>query len=209
MERRDRPRLVDPGDAERLGARPGGLAARAGVRKLMGKDEATQKAGRLRRAQLPALAAPARRAGGAPALRPAHQRLRQDGREVVRREPGDRRGAPRRGALEVPARARWAPSTRSAPTLKILLDELLEAQGVQKKTLGMQTLFEGMAVGIMDLLRSDSRNPLLDRDDPARRAGRGAPRRLRRADDAPRGERREPRPSATRWRTGRSRSSRR
>lgn len=44
------------------------------------------------------------------------------------------------------------------PTLKVLLDELLEAQGLQKKTLGMQTLFEGTAVGIMDLMRSESRN---------------------------------------------------
>src|SRR5208337_2659020 len=47
------------------------------------------------------------------------------------------------------------------PTLKILLDRLLEAEGPQKKTLGMQTLFEGMAVGIMDLMRTESRNPLL------------------------------------------------
>jgi P-aminobenzoate N-oxygenase AurF len=47
------------------------------------------------------------------------------------------------------------------PTLKILLDILLEAETVQKKTLGMQTLFEGMAVGIMDLLRGECRNPLL------------------------------------------------
>jgi len=45
------------------------------------------------------------------------------------------------------------------PTLKFLLDELLQAQGVQKKTLGMQTLFEGTAVGIMDLMRSESANP--------------------------------------------------
>jgi hypothetical protein len=43
-------------------------------------------------------------------------------------------------------------------TLKYLLDELLEARGVQKKTLGMQTLFEGTAVGIMDLMRTMSRN---------------------------------------------------
>jgi hypothetical protein len=46
------------------------------------------------------------------------------------------------------------------PTLKYLLDELLEAEGMQKKTLGMQTLFEGTAVGIMDLMRSESRNAL-------------------------------------------------
>ncbi|MEM7409090.1 MAG: ferritin-like domain-containing protein [Myxococcota bacterium] len=45
-------------------------------------------------------------------------------------------------------------------TLKVLLDMLLEAETAQKKTLGMQTLFEGMAVGIMDMMRSQSRNPL-------------------------------------------------
>ena len=46
------------------------------------------------------------------------------------------------------------------PTLKVLLDELLVAEGMQRKTLGMQTLFEGTAVGIMDLMRSESLNPL-------------------------------------------------
>jgi hypothetical protein len=47
------------------------------------------------------------------------------------------------------------------PTLKLLLEMLLEAETVQKKTLGMQTLFEGMAVGIMDLMRSECLNPLM------------------------------------------------
>jgi P-aminobenzoate N-oxygenase AurF len=46
------------------------------------------------------------------------------------------------------------------PTLKVLLDLLLEARGMEKKVLGMQTLFEGMAVGIMDLMRQENRNPL-------------------------------------------------
>jgi hypothetical protein len=45
--------------------------------------------------------------------------------------------------------------------LKTLLDLLLQVEGMQKKVLGMQTLFEGMAVGIMDMLRRDSRNSLL------------------------------------------------
>jgi hypothetical protein len=48
------------------------------------------------------------------------------------------------------------------PTLKVLLDELLRAETARKKTLGMQTLFEGMAVGIFDLLRRESRNALLE-----------------------------------------------
>jgi P-aminobenzoate N-oxygenase AurF len=48
------------------------------------------------------------------------------------------------------------------PTLKILLDELLQADTARKKTLGMQTLFEGMAVGILDLLRRETRNSLLE-----------------------------------------------
>ena len=47
------------------------------------------------------------------------------------------------------------------PTLKVLLDELLQADTVQTKTLGMQCLFEGMAVGIFDLLRREARSPLL------------------------------------------------
>jgi hypothetical protein len=46
------------------------------------------------------------------------------------------------------------------PTLKVLLDELLSVDGYYMKTLGMQTLFEGMAVGIMGLLRQEARNPL-------------------------------------------------
>jgi hypothetical protein len=48
-----------------------------------------------------------------------------------------------------------------APTLKVLLELLLEAETTQKKTLGMQCLFEGMAVGIMDMMRSECRNALL------------------------------------------------
>ncbi len=47
------------------------------------------------------------------------------------------------------------------PTIKFLLDELLSVDTVQKKMLGMQCLFEGIAVGIMDSLRVESRNPLL------------------------------------------------
>ena len=47
-----------------------------------------------------------------------------------------------------------------SPTLKVLLDLLLQAEGMSKKLLGMQTLFEGTAVGIMDMLRSESENAL-------------------------------------------------
>jgi hypothetical protein len=47
-------------------------------------------------------------------------------------------------------------------TLKVLLEMLLQAEGMQKKTLGMQTLFEGMAVGIMGLMRQECRNPLFE-----------------------------------------------
>ncbi len=47
------------------------------------------------------------------------------------------------------------------PTLKVLLDRLLEAPTWQTKVLGMQTLFEGMAVGIMDLVKRASRHPFL------------------------------------------------
>ena len=47
------------------------------------------------------------------------------------------------------------------PTLKVLLDKLLEAPSWQTKTLGMQTLFEGMAVGIMDIVERMNTNPLV------------------------------------------------
>ena len=47
------------------------------------------------------------------------------------------------------------------PTLKVLLDKLLEARTWKTKTLGMQTLFEGMAVGIFDMIQKGSMNSLL------------------------------------------------
>jgi len=47
------------------------------------------------------------------------------------------------------------------PTLKVLLDMLLEAPTWKLKTLGMQTLFEGMAVGIFDEIAKHTTNPLL------------------------------------------------
>ena len=47
------------------------------------------------------------------------------------------------------------------PTLKVLLDTLLEAPTWKTKTLGMQCLFEGMAVGIMDLVKKSTTNPLI------------------------------------------------
>jgi hypothetical protein len=47
------------------------------------------------------------------------------------------------------------------PTLKMLLDMLLEAPTWKLKTLGMQTLFEGMAVGIFDTVARLTTNPLL------------------------------------------------
>jgi hypothetical protein len=46
-------------------------------------------------------------------------------------------------------------------TLKVLLDTLLEAPTWKTKTLGMQCLFEGMAVGIFDLIQKGCTNPLL------------------------------------------------
>jgi hypothetical protein len=46
-------------------------------------------------------------------------------------------------------------------TLKTLLDELLVAPDAKTKTLGMQCLFEGTAVGIFDMLRQTSLNALL------------------------------------------------
>lgn len=48
-----------------------------------------------------------------------------------------------------------------SPTLKILLDSLLAAPTWKTKTLGMQTLFEGVAVGILDMIGKVTLNPLL------------------------------------------------
>jgi 1,2-phenylacetyl-CoA epoxidase catalytic subunit len=45
--------------------------------------------------------------------------------------------------------------------LKVLLDELLSVEGYQMKCLGMQTLFEGTAVGIMNQLRENTKNELV------------------------------------------------
>lgn len=47
------------------------------------------------------------------------------------------------------------------PTLKVLLDMLLAAPTWKMKTLGMQCLFEGMAVGIFDQIAKSTSNPLL------------------------------------------------
>src|SRR5262249_7406377 len=46
-------------------------------------------------------------------------------------------------------------------TIKVLLDMLLAAPTWKMKTLGMQCLFEGMAVGIFDLIQKGATNPLL------------------------------------------------
>lgn len=48
-----------------------------------------------------------------------------------------------------------------SPTIKVLLDRLLEASTWKLKTLGMQTLFEGMAVGIFDQIVRATSHPLL------------------------------------------------
>lgn len=47
------------------------------------------------------------------------------------------------------------------PNIKFLLEELLKADTWQKKTLGMQTLFEGMALGIMGMLEEGTDVPFL------------------------------------------------
>jgi hypothetical protein len=64
-------------------------------------------------------------------------------------------------------------------TLKVLLDKLLEAPTWKMKTLGMQCLFEGMAVGIFDTIQKGCTNPLLSdvirrvKQDEARHAAFG------------------------------------
>ena len=65
------------------------------------------------------------------------------------------------------------------PNVKFLLEEILKADTWQKKTLGMQTLFEGMALGIMRNVDRGTQIPLLTemltrvRQDEARHAAFG------------------------------------
>jgi len=47
-----------------------------------------------------------------------------------------------------------------SPVSKTLLDALLAVPGYQMKTLGMQTLFEGFAMGLMDMMRQSLTHPL-------------------------------------------------
>lgn len=47
-----------------------------------------------------------------------------------------------------------------SPVSKTLLDELLAVPGYQMKALGMQTLFEGFAMGLMDMMRGALTHPL-------------------------------------------------
>lgn len=47
-----------------------------------------------------------------------------------------------------------------SPVTKGLLDQLLAADGYYKKALGMQTLFEGIAMGILDQMSTNLTNPL-------------------------------------------------
>jgi hypothetical protein len=64
-------------------------------------------------------------------------------------------------------------------TLKVLLDKLLEAPTWKTKTLGMQTLFEGVAVGIFDMIQKNCSNAFLSdmirrvKQDEARHAAFG------------------------------------
>lgn len=48
------------------------------------------------------------------------------------------------------------------PNVKFLLEEIMKADCWEKKTLGMQTLFEGMALGVMDMMKNASDVPLFD-----------------------------------------------
>jgi len=64
-------------------------------------------------------------------------------------------------------------------TLKVLLDRLLEAPTWKTKTLGMQSLFEGVAVGIFDMIQKNCSNAFLSdmirrvKQDEARHAAFG------------------------------------
>ena len=156
----------------------------------------------------PHLAAAARRAGRAAALRPARQLLPDHGPEVVRRLAGDRRGAPRRGVLEVPApqdgrgrpdRSHAEGAARQAARRADLADEVPRHADALRGHGG----------------RHHGPRPAREHESadqghhPPRASGRGAPRGLRHPHHAPAGEGVATPRRWTSSRTSRSTSSRR
>jgi hypothetical protein len=94
------------------------------------------------RCSLAALAVPARRAGRADD-RVAARRVRAvDRRQVLRRDAGDGRGAPRRGLRALPAREARVEFPINE-NLRKLLDAILSDERWDLKYLGMQILVEG------------------------------------------------------------------
>jgi hypothetical protein len=96
--------------------------------------------------RLAALAVPARRAGRPDRRLAARLGRAVDGREALRREPDDGRGAPRRGLLALSEARRSSGSGPSTTNLKRLLDGIIQDSRWDLKYLGMQILVEGLAM---------------------------------------------------------------
>ena len=107
-----------------------------------------------------AVAVPARRAGRA-ALHRAHRRDGAvDRREVLRRDAGDGRGAPRRGVRPLPEREARQP-VRDQPEPQGLLDEILSDPRWDITYLGMQIMVEGLALAAFGMMHMVTTEPLL------------------------------------------------
>ncbi len=159
----------------------------------------------LRRAQLHPVPAAPRRAGRAPALRPAHQCVPVHGREVVRGEPGGRRGATHRGDLEVPVAQDGHDLSHRRHAEDPPRQAARGGDGPQEDARHADALRgHGRRDHGPDADRVEERPS--HRHASPRRAGRGAPRGLRGPHHAARGEGVRRRRSGTRWRTSRSRS---
>ena len=80
-------------------------------------------------------------------------------RQVLRRDAGHRRGAPRRGVL-APAAREVRARLSDHPDLKRLLDDMLSDSRWDMTYLGMQVLIEGLALAAFGTIRDQAQNPL-------------------------------------------------
>ncbi len=122
VERRDRPPVGHrrrPGEARQPGGRgPGRPRRRLRPHRHPAREVGREGVGRVRRGEpeLDPVAVPPRRAGRADLHGQDRGVGPVDRRQVLRRDPGDGRGPPRRGLRQVPGRQAVGPLRRSTPT---------------------------------------------------------------------------------------------
>ena len=97
----------------------------------------------------------ARRAGRADLHGQDRRDRAVDRRQVLRRHPGDGRGPPRRGVRQVPRHQAQRATTRSTPTCKMLLDDIINDSRWDMTYLGMQIMVEGLALAAFGMAMPD------------------------------------------------------